>query len=206
MPPHPQNGLHFDGGDFFSLQIDGTKEWHLVDPLHAVRLYADFVYPPPGPSYGLQVFRRKGVDVARLPGILDTPTHTVSVRPGDVLYIPQRWWHEIRSKPGRNIGVVLQTQFPPPRAVAETAGADAGPWTPSFYSHDLLRFARAWRRDGLAGMPASLAKVCGDHAGTSTEWTSAEAEAAGLRRWEAAMNATVRRQQNDNSRSDRSGA
>lgn len=32
--------LHFDGGDFFLMQVDGTKEVTLVDPLHSLYLYA----------------------------------------------------------------------------------------------------------------------------------------------------------------------
>ena len=191
---HVLSSLHFDGGDFFSFQIDGVKNWTMVGPRHALGLYSDFVYPPPGPSYGLQVFRRAGVDVRRLPRILDTPTLTASAGPGDAVYIPQRWWHEVVSLRGRNVGVVLQTNFPPPTAIHSAGDAE---WSPRFYSRDLLQFARRWRRDGTAGMPKSLRALCADAvdgAGVSEQ---------GVRQWEAALNATDRENDDtDNSRSD----
>ena len=33
--------LHFDGGDFMMQQLDGSKEFLLVDPLHSAYLYND---------------------------------------------------------------------------------------------------------------------------------------------------------------------
>ena len=184
------NGLHFDGGDFFSMQIDGVKRWTMVDPAHALDLYADHVYPPPGPSYGLQVFRRTGVDVTRLTRIVDTPTLQASAYPGDMLYNPQRWWHEIENMPGRNIGVVLSTSFPSPAALMN--GAVDGPTSAGFYSRHLLTFAALWRREGAAGMPAAL-RACAD---------ATDTEDSVIALWNRALDSTVRDMDgSDNSRS-----
>lgn len=173
------------------MQIDGVKRWTMVDPIHAVQLYADHVYPPPGPSFGLQIFELSGVDTLALPGIVDAPTRTARAAPGDVLYIPQRWWHEVENLPGRNLGVVLQTSFPPPKAVSD---ASIAPWKPGFFSRDLLRFAAAWRRDGAAAVPRHLRDACAQPS------PAERAEADEL--WQRALEATTANVGPDDSRSN----
>ena len=162
---------HFDGGDFFSIQIDGTKTWTMVDPVNSLYLYADHIYPPPGPAYGHQVFRFSGgVNTTRLPNIVETPTLQAEVRRSDILYIPQRWWHEVHSHEGRNIGLVLQTSFPDPTGMGQQPAIATVPWSPAFYSQNLLAFGAAWRTMGTTGLPESL-QACLPNGSLETRFT-----------------------------------
>lgn len=182
------NGLHFDGGDFFSIQMDGVKTWTMVDPVDSLYLYADHVYPPPGPSYGHQVFRRAGINVTHLPRIVSTPAYRADVRPTDLLYIPQRWWHEIHTHRGRNIGVVLQTNFPSPPSFHEQFVEHE--WGPTFFSRNLLEFGLSWRHLGAEGMPYSVRQCSSRNAqGESVDSL-----------WERGLDYTTRRDKMDNSR------
>jgi len=162
------NGLHFDGGDFFSIQVDGTKRWTMVDPIHALSLYVDHVYPPPGPTFGHQVFRHHGVDVERLPRIVETPVLQAEAHPGDMLYIPQRWFHEIETLPGRNLGLVVQTHFPPPAAIRRASASF--PRGPSVSSRELLMFGVRWRSEpGAAHVPEELRPCLESDAGEGAD-------------------------------------
>lgn len=167
------NGLHFDGGDFFSVQVDGTKRWTMVDPLDSLHLYADHVYPPPGPQYGHQVFRRLGVNVSQLPRIVETPALQAELGPSDMLYIPQRWWHEIETLPGRNLALVLQTHFPPPKAISRASTQDMA--DERMFSYDLLAFALRWRSaPGAASVPHELRPCLSANAEATSQSTRQE--------------------------------
>lgn len=40
------------------------------------------------------------------------PVQTTTLTPGDILFIPHRWWHLIDSAPGRNLAYTFQWAFP----------------------------------------------------------------------------------------------
>lgn len=98
--------LHFDGGDFLLSQLHGQKRITLVDPAHSLYLYADF-----SRAYGLSPINPSAVDIAKFPESLNVETRTALLSPGDVLYIPDKWWHAVYSLPGRNIAYTFQTSY-----------------------------------------------------------------------------------------------
>jgi hypothetical protein len=93
--------LHFDSGDGTLVQLHGTKRAALFAPSQTRN-----VYPFP--------IRRKGIapwisqvyldrpDFERFPRLKDALAHRVDVvlEPGEVLFIPANWWHEVSSVPG----------------------------------------------------------------------------------------------------------
>jgi ribosomal protein L16 Arg81 hydroxylase len=75
LTPRRSRGLrpHYDTHDVFVLQIHGTKRWQLFD--EAVHL------PLGGQVHHGELFER------------NDPTQIVTLRPGDMIYIPRGWGH-----------------------------------------------------------------------------------------------------------------
>lgn len=82
--------FHCAPGDNMFCQIHGRKRWTLVAPDHAFWLYPD-VNPrcthffSPVPSEGSQEW----------PLFDSVPRYVAELEPGDVLYNPSWWWHEV---------------------------------------------------------------------------------------------------------------
>ncbi|KAG5471255.1 hypothetical protein LSCM1_01328 [Leishmania martiniquensis] len=72
---------HYDDVDVFLLQLEGEKLWHLDDPLEKVGVLA----------------RHSSEDFA--PEQLPTPKHTITLRAGDVLYMPRGIVHQGKTTP-----------------------------------------------------------------------------------------------------------
>jgi len=97
-PGSPGYPIHFDTHDFFILQIEGVKKWEIYPsttpyPLeipaafHAPDLYSDDVAgQPPGPERLLQ---------------------RLSLRPGDVLYVPKGYWHQALAEGGLSLHLTV---------------------------------------------------------------------------------------------------
>lgn len=92
------SSLHFDTHDVFIHQIDGIKEIFLWDPTIAPATYMDF-----HTRYGLSPINTDRVDKIRFPEFSKYHPFFIALFPGDMLYIPTLWWHQLRSPPGRNI-------------------------------------------------------------------------------------------------------
>jgi len=147
-----KNGAHFDAGDFMSIQIDGFKRWSLVDPADALFMYVDHIYHDE-PVYGHCVFAESGVDVRRLPRIRNVTVHEGLVAPGDILFLPNRWWHEVDTLSGRNMALLLQTELPPPDRMRANSS--------SRFSYSLISHTLEYRADARAarGVDSSLGGV-----------------------------------------------
>jgi len=142
--------LHYDAGDFLIHQLEGRKRVTLIDPVDSVMLYADHVE-----LYGTTPVEPTAVDLHRFPSIAQLPLQTATLSAGDVLYIPQNWWHIIDTEAGdtrRNLAFSLQFNFP------SIPNVDA---TGSHQSHELTR--AAIRRRSLEAMPPQL-RACGGQA------------------------------------------
>ena len=134
-----RSGLHFDGGDFFLTQVDGSKNAALVDPVESHLLYADH----DDENYGHSPVDSKRVDLLRFPLAAHATIHNATLAKGDMLYIPQTWWHVIHSLPdSRNLAYTIQLHFPPPDASAHLSD--------SRFSYYLIQKALRWR-DGATG-------------------------------------------------------
>jgi ribosomal protein L16 Arg81 hydroxylase len=86
--------LHFDPLDNFLMQFVGTKEFLLFPP--DVDVYAG--------SHGSQKntspfdFERDNLDFTAYPRLAQLPPAVVgTLKESDILYIPKKWWHQIRT-------------------------------------------------------------------------------------------------------------
>ncbi|XP_029981576.1 HSPB1-associated protein 1 homolog isoform X2 [Sphaeramia orbicularis] len=77
------------------LQVQGRKCWHLFPPEDAAKLY-----PTRIPYEESSVFSQVNVlqpDLRRFPAFQRARTHSVTLEPGQVLYVPRHWWHYVES-------------------------------------------------------------------------------------------------------------
>nr|XP_057937951.1 HSPB1-associated protein 1 homolog [Doryrhamphus excisus]XP_057937952.1 HSPB1-associated protein 1 homolog [Doryrhamphus excisus] len=77
------------------LQVQGRKRWHLFPPEDTSKLY-----PTRIPYEESSVFSRVDVlhpDLKRFPAFRSARAHTVTLQPGQVLYVPRHWWHYVES-------------------------------------------------------------------------------------------------------------
>jgi jumonji domain-containing protein 7 len=108
--------LHFDPFDNLLCQVSGTKHITLYEPHDNRRLYESHI---PEALLGFdqqtQHFRRKKLldstsmvmspidilnpDLRRFPLFMDIFPMHCTIHPGDVLYMPAFWWHEVQSTP-----------------------------------------------------------------------------------------------------------
>jgi hypothetical protein len=81
--------LHHDACNILFTQVLGRKRVYLVPPLYIPRLYNDRT------CFSSVDLER--LDYARFPLVQSVPVQTVELGPGDALFIPVGWWHQVRS-------------------------------------------------------------------------------------------------------------
>eukprot|EP00903_Cladosiphon_okamuranus_P009113 g8706.t1 len=88
--------LHYDTyGVNLVAQLHGKKKWLLYSPDETVRLS-----PTRVPYEESSVFSRvdaRGPDLARFPRFADAHPMEVTLDPGDVLFVPNHWWHFVEA-------------------------------------------------------------------------------------------------------------
>ena len=86
---------HYDGAHTLFAQLRGTKRFWLIAPEHYERLY------PVGIGSDMPHNSRIGdlerADVRRFPRLAEVRAYEVDVAPGELLFIPTFWWHQVRS-------------------------------------------------------------------------------------------------------------
>lgn len=95
------SAFHHDGYENIIVMISGTKEVYLINSSYSKDLYADQYAVVPGV---LPVDPEK-LDLQAHPKIADIPYYKVTLNKGDMLYIPQYWWHIVRSHDVPNVAV-----------------------------------------------------------------------------------------------------
>ncbi|XP_053421470.1 HSPB1-associated protein 1 isoform X2 [Nycticebus coucang] len=76
-------------------QVQGRKRWHLFPPEDTPLLY-----PTRIPYEESSVFSKINVvnpDLKRFPEFRKAQRHTVTLSPGQVLFVPRHWWHYVES-------------------------------------------------------------------------------------------------------------
>jgi hypothetical protein len=79
--------LHHDTLMLFHTQLVGSKRWRFVSPLHTPRLYNHFEYYSP--------IDLSNPDPVRYPDAEGVPVLEVVAGPGDTVFLPLAWWHEV---------------------------------------------------------------------------------------------------------------
>eukprot|EP00111_Clytia_hemisphaerica_P024901 TCONS_00073389-protein len=95
--------LHHDGYENFLSSFSGVKVVYIIEPKYGKGLYVEFVEDFPG----LSPINPQGVDLVKFPLFKDVPFHKVVINPGDMLYIPQYWYHQVRSYKTPNIATAM---------------------------------------------------------------------------------------------------
>ncbi|XP_004373683.2 HSPB1-associated protein 1 isoform X2 [Trichechus manatus latirostris] len=76
-------------------QVQGRKRWHLFPPEDT-----PFLYPTRIPYEESSVFSKISVvnpDLKCFPQFRKAQRHTVTLNPGQVLFVPRHWWHYVES-------------------------------------------------------------------------------------------------------------
>ncbi len=81
--------LHHDPLMLFHTQVTGRKRWRLVSPLDTPRLYNHlYLYSP---------VNLDDVDLQRYPDFRNVKVLDVVLEPGETLFLPLGWWHQVTS-------------------------------------------------------------------------------------------------------------
>ena len=88
-PAGTKTPLHHDTVMLFHTQIVGRKRWRFVSPLSGPSLYNDFdVYSP---------VDFEALDLNRFPDAATVKVLDVVVEPGETVFLPLAWWHQVTS-------------------------------------------------------------------------------------------------------------
>ena len=94
--------LHVDTDENVLCVVHGSKTLLLVSPLQSASLYAD-----DSPLFGVSPIDPRRVDFDAFPRAIDVRYELAFVDAGDLVYIPQFWWHHVISHSGRQQAVAL---------------------------------------------------------------------------------------------------
>jgi peptidyl-lysine (3S)-dioxygenase / protease len=104
--------LHFDEYDNFLVQVSGSKEILLFDPHHNENLYeghiaeAHFSFNIDTETFSkdhllestsMVMIDLSNPDYNKFPRFRNTQSLKYRIEPGDILYLPSFWWHEVPS-------------------------------------------------------------------------------------------------------------
>lgn len=99
--------LHADGYENFLSVFSGTKVAYVIDPKFGHTLYMSVVKDFPG----LSPINPEAVNFIKYPKFYGVPFHKIVLNAGDVLYIPQGWYHQVRSYDSPNIATSMWFQY-----------------------------------------------------------------------------------------------
>ncbi|KAM7449657.1 hypothetical protein ABFA07_002570 [Porites harrisoni] len=91
--------LHFDSVDNINCLFDGTKELLMINKSYLEQAHIDKV------EGAFSTVDVDSVDMYKFPGLQTIPYYKVLMEPGDCLFIPSRWIHQVRSYGSRNLAV-----------------------------------------------------------------------------------------------------
>ncbi|CAE7467519.1 KDM8 [Symbiodinium natans] len=91
--------LHNDDGENFLMLVDGYKSVMLVHQDEAPNMYAHVAK-----VRGTSPVRQDAVDLVNFPRFANITWLHGEIGPGDMLFIPHTYWHQVNSR-GRNLGV-----------------------------------------------------------------------------------------------------
>ncbi|EDO44978.1 predicted protein, partial [Nematostella vectensis] len=95
------SAFHHDGYDNVIVLLSGTKHFILIDSKYSDDVYADDAKLFPG----VLPFDPEKIDFKAFPKLAKVPFYEITLYEGDMIYIPQYWWHIVRSYGSPNIAV-----------------------------------------------------------------------------------------------------
>ena len=119
------SGLHHDyNGGGFMLQVTGRKDIVLFSPEDS-----PFVYQNNRAEFQSKLFLARDLTLdskTKLPDLWKATPYVVTLNPGDVLYTPNAWWHEVYTS-GQSVAFSVWVNPPPSEAPAvHTASVGRG--------------------------------------------------------------------------------
>jgi len=96
--------FHQDGSENFFYQIEGTKTWLIANHSYSRHAYADHYGSL---QAGMSPLNPEAVDLNKYPLAADIKFLVAKTQPGDLLYVPQYWWHHVTSDKVPNVAVNL---------------------------------------------------------------------------------------------------
>jgi hypothetical protein len=102
---------HFDHVDNLLCQVRGRKLVRLHSPESSACLYPAFLWPgaagsPERPPHFSRIEDLRTVDLKRFPRFADAPAAIdLTLEPGEMLYIPPYWWHQVETLEGPAVSV-----------------------------------------------------------------------------------------------------
>ena len=85
--------FHHDGSENFFFQISGKKTWLIANHSIGNAAYANEYDLQPG----LSPINPEFVDLEKFPLASNINFYKITTEPGDFLYVPEYWWHHVRS-------------------------------------------------------------------------------------------------------------
>jgi jumonji domain-containing protein 7 len=106
--------LHFDANENLFLQLVGTRTWTLFPPKQSGFLYESYMLETTEAgldgessdidlSYFTSPVDWQNHDYARFPLLRKAQPVRVVLQPGEVLYVPSYWWHQVEAAPATEV-------------------------------------------------------------------------------------------------------
>lgn len=94
--------IHFDAADNCVVSIFGEKTFYLYPPQETHCLYPNNIITG-GRFNFCQITSRFLFDRSKYPLAIKAKCYKVTIKPGDILYIPLGWWHEVHTHDQRAV-------------------------------------------------------------------------------------------------------
>jgi len=88
---------HWDSYDNFLAQVQGTKRAVLLAPAERARLHADASAGGTSSQGNVSPVDVEDPDLERFPDFAQARRLVAELAPGEALFIPQGWWHQVRA-------------------------------------------------------------------------------------------------------------
>ncbi|XP_006812090.1 bifunctional peptidase and arginyl-hydroxylase JMJD5-like [Saccoglossus kowalevskii] len=96
------SSVHEDTDENLLCVIRGSKRAILVSPIYSHDLYADDAN-----TLGFSPVPADVVDLHKFPNVMNVRYIVAEMEEGDMLYLPQMWWHQINSGEGRQQAIAM---------------------------------------------------------------------------------------------------
>ncbi|XP_013407134.1 uncharacterized protein LOC106171368 [Lingula anatina] len=100
--------IHLDVTETIFAQVTGGRHWILTTPRDGKYLYTDEF----APHNGISPVNQETVDLIKFPDVSKIVIYNITLEAGDIIYIPEGWFHQARTKGGApNIAIAVFINF-----------------------------------------------------------------------------------------------